>query len=243
MNFRKMSIFDLEAMDLNNKINIKEMTSSEKAEYIKEYSLYRKWFTEYIIKMLNLKEYDEKIKNSGLNLKPNDLKDMDIYQYFSSDDLSYFYIRNNIYLERLSDDEKAFLQAQLRKENFDLDENATEFIEKTYKKVVVENFEDFDNLFGETLYFYGPNTMRFAAPGNALVIGMRYDEFAEDGASDEEWKRQHDEQEMFIYPIFDRMSYQFEKILGMPVSVIKYNQFSVKKRRMKEKDTEEREEI
>lgn len=222
----KISETDLDGIISNIETQFADISKEEKKQYLERFCLYRNMFTKYIIEKINLKEYDEKIKNSNLNIKPNDLKDMDIYQYFSSELLEYFYIRNNIYLERLSLEETSFLDERIRNKNDKLDEEVINYIENTYKKVIVEVY---DNQQEGIVCFYGPNTARFAAPSNALIIGMRYDEFVEDGLSDDEWIKQRDAQFLYINSLFDYMMVKLPEIVDMPVSIIKYNEYSVTK--------------
>lgn len=208
------------------KTTSENMSEVEKEEYIKLYTLYRRLFGKYIIEKLGLKEYDEQIKNSQLGIAPTKIEDMDMYQYFSSDDLCYFYIRNDMHIERLDIVEKEYLRRKVSEKNYDLDEQSKEFIEKTYQKVIVnEEFNEFEN----TISFYGVNSMSYAAPSHALVIGARYDEFIENDLSDEEWSNLNRQQFMFLQPMYDRMEVLLEDKINMPVSVIKYNEYSVDK--------------
>ena len=93
MIFNNFSINDLKRISPNY-----SAIDFEKDDYIKLYNLYRSLLTEYIIDTLELKKYDEKILKSNLNFKQTNKEEMDSYQYFSSEELKYLYIRNNILL-------------------------------------------------------------------------------------------------------------------------------------------------
>ena len=98
------------------KLNKKDMAQFDFSQDINQevYLLYRKLFTEYIIEKTELKKYDEEIKNSNLNFIPVEEEKMDIYQYFSCDILKYFYIRNNLYLEKLDKKDINFLEKKFK---------------------------------------------------------------------------------------------------------------------------------
>lgn len=207
-------------------------------QYLTEYSVYRKWFSEYMIKNLNLEEYDTKLKNSGLNFGEVKEENMDIYQYFSSEKLRYFYLRNNIYPEKLNEEETKFLQERIEKGQLDLDTVAEEMIRRTYKTVIKETIGQND---GEYFVLFGPDSSTFLASNEALVIGMRYDEFADTNLSDEEWDKQHDEQIVYLADLLADMTEQMTKKLGITVPIIMYNDFSVRSREnLIEKEGEER---
>lgn len=198
----------------------------EKEEYIKVYTLYRRWFSKYIIEKLGLKEYDNQIKDSELDIVPIGTQNMDMYQYFSKDDLTYFYIRNDIYIDRLDDTEKEYIKGKIAERKYDLDEESKGFIERTYKKVIIHEIA---KRFKNSVVFYGQNTRSYEAPSDALVIGARYDEFVENNLSDEEWRKLHDEQFLFLQSMYDEMSVLLEDKVDMPVSVISYNDYSIEK--------------
>lgn len=218
MNFKPLSKEALSTIYPRNGIELSEKDMAL-------YSLYRKLLTEFIIKRIKLKEYDEKIGNSGLNFRINAEKDMDLYQYFSKDDLKYFYIRNNIYIERLEEKEKGFLLERIRNNNYDLDEDAERMVSNTYKKVI---FEDVKRDGSNCITFYGPSSDSFSARNDSLVIGMRYDEFCTNGLDDNSWDKLHDKQLMYLYAIFEDIAKNAKGKLDTLVTVLKYNEFSIR---------------
>lgn len=230
MEFKIISEALYNSIDWNLKENLYNMNIDEKKLYLEQYSLYRKLFTEYIISKLNLKEYDNIIKDSEFNLKANEIKDMDFYQYFSSEELKYFFVRNNVYINRLDENEKLFLAQKIKDENYNLDDSAIEFIEKTYLKVCTETEASEKSFFEEDTYiFYGPQTRRFQAPSDALVIGFNYNQFAHHSLSDDEWRVQNQNQQLLIWSTRDRMEVLLAQKIDMPVSIILYNEYSVNK--------------
>ena len=210
----------------SDKQKIESMTKEEQDSYLLKYNMYRKLFTKFIIQKTNLKEYDKQIENSGLKFQTTKEEDMDIYQYFSSDELKYFYIRNNIYIEKLNEEEEKYLQDKIKSKNSELDDDTKKFIENTYEKVI---FEDVLKN-GETcITMYGPDSKTFMAPNNALVIGIRYDEFADQGLNDEEWEELHDKQILFLGKLYTNMYAQLKEKLNIPISIIRYTEYSITK--------------
>ncbi len=126
------------------------------------YNIYRRFYTEYLIKKLRLLDYDKLLQE--LNIENNDL---DFYKRYSSDYLKYIFIRNNLYVSKLTEEEKEYL---LRNENSDLNEEIESFIERTYKRVI--------NGFGDNDYcFYGKQIKTYAAKSDMIVIGIYDDKY------------------------------------------------------------------
>lgn len=204
----------------------------------KEEILYRRWFSEYIVKKLELEKYDEKIERSNLNFRRNTEDKMDIYQYFMKERLKYFYIRNNLYEDRLSKEEKEFLKQRTDEKKYNLDKQAEEFIEKTYKKVI---FEDILNNGEKCEVPYGPTSSGFFAPNDAVVIGLNYDEFYREGLDGKTWKEQNLKQREFLRNLIKQMEQKFMRKLDSDVRIIKYNKFSIEKRNLlQERDNDGR---
>ena len=211
MGYKSMNREDIKLFNIDKNIN-KE-----------EYLLYRKLFTEYIVEKTNLKKYDEEIEKSNLNFIPIKESKMDIYQYFSSDILKYFYIRNNLYLEKLDKKIIEFLYEKIKKQNYNLDELSREMIEKTYKNILFK-----DRLEGfKCFVFYGPQTTPFSAEDDAVVIGIRYDEFNLNGMNDDKWDNNFVEQQKLLFKMSTILKYEFDEKLKNPVAIIKYNEYSI----------------
>lgn len=205
-------------------VSLDNMSDKQKKNYLSIYNLYRKLFTKYMIHKLKLKEYDEEIEKSELEFTANKKEDMDIYQYFSSDILKYFYIRNNIYIEKLSKKEVDFFKEKLRNKNYGLDNETMHIIKETYKKVIFEDVQK-NGKICKTLY--GPDSRNFFADNNAIVIGLRYDEFAQNGLNDDEWDELHEQQLEFLESMTTRMNKSLNFNSTVPIEILKYGEFSV----------------
>ena len=87
--------FDVEKLEKKEWLKDENFTS----EFTSLYQTYTKLLEQYIEKKVGLKEMDEVLENSKLNLKTVSLSDQDIYQSLSS--FKYLYIRNTLHLENL----------------------------------------------------------------------------------------------------------------------------------------------
>ena len=173
-----------------------------KEEYLNLYSLYMYYFTKYLIKTIRLDQYDESLKNSNLSFV-NIIENQDVYQLMNSSLLNYFYIRNNIYLDKLTNDELNFLKQQLTSLNYNINEEIESFIEKTYKKLIFETINNNPNMIAKISH--GPiSSSAFFSRNDALVIGFRYDEFNLNGKDEKTWHENYKNQRYFrCYRIFE----------------------------------------
>ena len=140
---------------------------------------------------------------------------MDIYQYTSSKYLNYLYIRNNIYIEKLSKEELLYLSNT--KEI--LDYNNEQFIEKTYKKIILEN----------EYTMYGPDNPKYFKKPNTLVIGLRCKSIDLNNDSDDELDNFLSQQQ-YLKLFIPELSRQLNDRNLDSIEVIEYNNSSVEKR-------------
>lgn len=199
----------------DNKEYFDSMSPESQESYLKLYSLYNNLLIQYLIKKYNLNLYDEMIQNSKRNFKKVDTNDMDIYQYTSSKYLNYLYIRNNIYIEKLSKEELLYLSNT--KEI--LDYNNEQFIEKTYKKIILEN----------EYTMYGPDNPKYFKKPNTLVIGLRCKSIDLNNDSDDELDNFLSQQQ-YLKLFIPELSRQLNDRNLDSIEVIEYNNSSVEKR-------------
>ena len=185
--------------------------------FYRRYYIYRHFLTNYLIGKYNLKEYDKRLLESNLNYLAIKPEKMDFYQDFSKSQLKYFYIRNELYLDNLPEEEVAFLDKCIS--NFDIDgKTIFNYIEKTYKKVITKHL----NVNTKYKVFFGPDSKNFMANDGDVVIGVRYDEFNLNGLSDTEWNDLHDRQIDYLNKIINEVQQKFPN----EVKIIKYNEYS-----------------
>lgn len=196
------------------------MDSSDKG--LSLYALYHSLMTKYIDKLVNLKEYDDMFATSDLNFHPVDENSFDIYQKLSSDELKYFYIRNNLYLDRLSDNEQKFLESKLISGNENLDAETIKFMSTTIMKVISESYNK-----DSSLFFYGPRSMEYAVPSDSIVIGFRYDRYYSEGMTDEEWNSNVEKQDSYKFDKLSDLGGKLAQIESVGIYLIEYNDYSI----------------
>ncbi len=202
----------------------KNLNDKNKQLYLNLYLLYSNLLYKYLIPKLNLNTYEKMLKTARNHFESVKVEDMDFYQYLAHDYLKYFYIRNNLYIERLTKEELNFLNNKLLNNNIDLDNETINFISKTYSKVIAERL-DLDN----TKVSYGPDSYSFFQDSKALVIGFRFNEYyLEDNETEEEWDNKYDNREFEL----DNITFLLKKTLGnfeVKGVVVRYDDFSVQR--------------
>lgn len=211
----------------NDSFDISNMTIELSKHYLKLYSYYEYLLLQYLNKILSIKKYDNYFKNSILKYKTIEESASDVYQRLSRQFLSYFYLRNNLYLNRLSSDDRHLLEKKMNAGVTILDPELNNLIAKTFKVVTFEGKKIIDNKKIEFTNF-GPETERFFAPISSIVIGFRYDEYCSNGLDDIEWDNNHNKQINEIVNILNKMSEEFQKLIDIPVIIIQYDEMSVK---------------
>lgn len=192
----------------------------ENNEYFKLINKYKKLFEEYLKEKLPLELIDDNMKKSDLKFVPIKKEDMDFYQITSTMNLNYIYLRNNLYIEKLSKEDLEYLS---KKEN--LDDDAKEFIKRTYQTVInpYENDE-------KRIIFYGPENGKHLCDSTDVVLGIRYNEFEVNGMSDEEFQKNFLEQLRLIAQVSTLLEIASPNELGSEVKVIQYNELSIMKK-------------
>lgn len=177
MSYNKLSFDDIKYLNINYR-NLINSTKEEQEKYTKSYNTYRALLTDFLIKKLEIKKYEEKLSNSEFDIIKTKKSEDDIYQCFSFDELDYFYIRNNIYLDRLNSDESKYLNDISSEDNIQLNDKNESFINDTYKKVTKEIIKNIKEPYNVIFNFKNIQTdsKQFFAPNNSVVIGLRYDE-------------------------------------------------------------------
>ncbi len=194
------------------------LSKSEQNNFLLLYSLYNYFLNLYILKKYNLKKYDNKLKNSSL-FKHVSVGQKDIYQYRAQNFLEFYYLRNNIFIERLTEQEKEYLNSRINSQNLDFDDVTEKFINNTFMRVVLENANT------NHMTIFGPNNSKFIKPSNSIIIGLRYDEdFVE---QDKSFEQTYYEREKILYFINNALKTEFERKINLPFDVIVYNDNSI----------------
>lgn len=184
--------------------------------YLRLYSVYSDLLIQYLIKKYDLKAYDEMLKTSSKRFVKVDTENMDLYQYTSSEYLDFLYLRNNIYIENLNEEEIIYLN---KITDSRLNDEFEKFIESTYRKVIFPNK-------GYTMY--GPDNSKYLKSTNSLIIGLRHKGLDLNNDNEEEiemFMKQNNYLKLFISELEKQLN---EKNIDN-VNVIEYNDFSVVK--------------
>lgn len=199
--------------------NLKE---EEKAVYVDCINYYYNLLIEFLEKKLNISTFDKNLAESENNFTSVSEEKMDIYQYLSSYKFKYMYIRNNIYLDRLTNAEIMKLR-NFMKTNETLDNpELLAFVESTYQKLIDENPEL------ETTTNYGPLDPKYFGNSKGITIGYRTDEFAD--TEKENWAELHQQREFELDFFNTFVKISLEKKSDVPINLIRYDETSVKKK-------------
>ena len=213
----------------NTGIKLNTLSEEEQNEYMSLSNAYRKMLSEVFIKKYNLKELDNAFINSNLHFVTADSKKMDCYQNFSSNELKYFYIRNNVYVERLSKEDKSFIKRIIDSNDFSMTDEIEQFIDRTYSEVIKEDVSSKD---GEKVFVqFGPDSRSYIVPNDSIVIGFNYDEFADNGLTDDEWYERHLKQLDFMVNTLNDDIRLLNENSNHLVNILKYNEYSILKRK------------
>ena len=216
-------IFETRFPILNNKYYT---DLKDKQLYLKEYSLYNRLLLLYLLKNTSLKEYDEVLKNNKdyyLSVPEEDEQDM--YQFLCNDILTYFYIRNNLFIENLSEEEKTYLDSLLDKE-IEYNQDVEDFIKSTFSKVI---FADIDKKGSKNRrYNLGPSdNQSFYVDNSSLVIGLRLELFVHQEEKD--ISKKYFAGLSYIDTLCEELKEKMSKELNYDVQVIQYSDSSVVK--------------
>ncbi len=206
----------------SNQMYFNNLKEEEKKDYLSLYITYSNLLYKFLLEQLNLKKYDDMIINADNHFQPVNVNDMDIYQYLSIKYLKYIYIRNNLYIERLSNEEMEYLKLKNKNHDLELDNDTRNFISNTYLKVISEQIDS-----KVVNISYGPDNLRFYKPNNALIIAIRFDDYYKEvGETSEEWEAKYNDKLLELDMIKACLNSNLKKS-GIKSEVIIYNDFSV----------------
>lgn len=205
----------LERPNIREELNIH--TDEEMQNYLALYNAYNNLLVQYMMKKYYLADFDKEMESFGDDFKPITSEDKDLYQHSSEGYLNFFYLRNNIHVERLSEADQRYL---LSLRDYTLTEESEKFIERTYFDVILEDNHALDKSVN-----YGPDNYKFNKPADAIIIGVRYDQFGN--------LEEQNAINLFatamgkLQLLTDFLSYKVNKHLKVPFYVIIYDEYSV----------------
>lgn len=202
------------------------LRQEEITAYLACYQAYARMLHTYFIRHFNLKEYDEALEESPYQFPPVKEEEMDLYQYLARDQLSFVYIRNNLYPERLECHQLEYLRQKAGEEPLCYDAEADAFIADTWKQVILEDASS------DLQILRGPNNSGFFAPIKGVTIGIRWDDYYQiPGQSDEQWLEMRNGRLQDMETLCIILEVRMPKLSGVDMHALHYNVFSVKKRK------------
>ena len=147
-------------------INLDNMNENAKDYYFAIYSLYMDLLYKYLVKNTSISKYDKMLKEKSYITVNENQKNF--YQKFANDYFQYYYIRNNLYLDRLTEEEIKYLGNKLLEDEPIFDKKCEEFIKNTLLKVL---FVDVSGKMDPNYnVFYESNNIGYVANCMSLVI-------------------------------------------------------------------------
>lgn len=136
--------------------------------------LYIKAFETFLLSKIDLKKYDDMLLNSELDFGVIPKERKFAYHNLSHMNLSYIYIRNFFFVEKLdSSDLKVFFD-KISRNDYSVDESIIKIVENTYKDVMVDNFRTNQYISGDTIISYGAHAEINDCYADALCIYIHY---------------------------------------------------------------------
>lgn len=207
-----------------DELKVNEMPENAKEYYYLLYSYYNQMFIKFLIKNTNIKNVDESIEKSSLKFGIINEEEKDFYQTLSID-FKYLYLRNNLYLYRLTEEENNFLKKCLLNDKDDLDKEIEEFIKLTFRKVIYEDVQSNENINVN----FGPRESNRFAPKDSLVLGVRYNS-KENGLDGKEWYENYKRQQEFLNTALVDLSKNISDNLKCNCRIFEYDEYSIKKK-------------
>ena len=174
---------------------------------------YEYMFFKYIYKKLNLQELDNSLQGKGI--KPIDIKNIE------SRISKYFALLNRGDITNFTSEEKMEFNRLFSKEinNLSIDDSSLiSFIEQTYVK--------YFHLDGEVKYiYYGPDSMEFMAPSNAIALGINYLKYDLD---DDNYDKELERQEGIVVDMLNYIQRELSKKYNMNLAAIAYNEVTLR---------------
>ena len=176
--------------------------------YFKLYNTYLSLFYD-ILNDNGLNSFDNDLENSNLHFNQVEKEDMDMYQ--SNSIFKYFYVRNNLYLEKLSNEDIENLLSN----------------DSNKKDIALRTFKDIINIDDGYKVCYGPDTDNFWYDSDILVLGFRFLEFSDNGLSDEAWEEEFYKKRTYLNNMFSSLEASLTEKLGLKVKICEYDEYSI----------------
>lgn len=134
----ELPINDRRAYDLELAVEkgINEKKDIFSHEYLTLQEVYRKAFGQFIIEKLDLKKYEQELLESDMRFIPADKGKQSFYQKWDNMDMKYIFLRNNIPIERLNENDLEILKKEAADNRVEPSSEVMEMIERTYQDII-----------------------------------------------------------------------------------------------------------
>lgn len=187
--------------------------------YIVLQEIYKYLFEVYMFSKINLKKYDEEIKNADCYFgKPNPTKEQLISGLREFMNLDYLYILNNFFIEKLEINDIEMLKKCLGNK-VEATPELLGMIERTYKDVIKKNF--FKGEYTEDKYkvCYGTAIPSNFADNDALVLKMYYSKNTKE-LQGQEFIDNLRKQKTFIDELKEKIKKEIEEKLNISCDIL-----------------------
>lgn len=141
--------------------------------------IYREGLSQYLLETLELEHYDEMLADSEMNYIPNDSEHRNESQSIDCLGLTYIYLRNDIYTDRLTQEERSILLKEKDSDSFS--KETMDVIKRTYPDVIAaKKLETPEDRKIETSYDSKLSSDFVTVDSLVLIIGTM-SEFDENG--------------------------------------------------------------
>ena len=202
--------FEKRSPKLNNEYYDK-LTPKQINNYINLCNKYYSFFIKYLNEIIDLDRIEKIIDKVNIILKPVEENKKDLYQSISP--YKYIYIRNNLYIERLTQDELNKLI-----QNNEYNDTIKELINNTYPKIINPYIDkDID-------IQYGPDSNKYISSSKNIILGIRFNDYSE--SSNYSPIQVHNTKEMIINTIKTTIVKNANKNNINNITLIEYNDIS-----------------
>ncbi len=147
---------------LNDKY-FNSLSDDEKIIYLNRTEVYHNALLDMLIKTLNLEKIENSLDNSSNEFKPVDDEQKDMYQNLANDKLKYIYLRNNLYIERLSKSQLQVLDNNEKEKTYSL-------VQETFREII-DDYPD-----KQMITNYGPDSDKYYSKSSNIILGVRIDD-------------------------------------------------------------------
>ncbi len=214
---------DLNGLDPVVKAVVPEGVVTER--YLALESLCRAWIEQYISGKLSLPTVEKQIRETGLLFEPVSEVEMDSYQAYSTMGLDFFYLRNDVKIERLKAECFQRLSSRFDRGELDFNGESMQFVQENLSELTKEKEDDLP----EFMCSFGPFIESCMASNNSVVLGLRFADLRDDADLGEDWITAFDTRIKTIRRIQSTVSAYGTERLGLPCAVINYNNSTVDK--------------